>query len=98
MDILDDIKQLKAEIEALTQSLQAAREQLAKTTDNIIRGVLERQISEIVDEIDRKQADIEAKETLLPEKRTNGHHKPESLEEEELNPDYRPDEDDQREN
>lgn len=98
MNILDKIKRLKREIAESEAALSGLRRELAKTQDTTLRGIIENRISAIIDNVDTKRAELEELEKDMPERRPNGHHQPESLEDERLEIDYKPDDEDLSEN
>ena len=84
MDIYQRIQQIKAQIAAYQAQLADLRQRKQQTQDEAVRQVLQANIEQIIDAIDRSQARLEKEESYLPETRTNGHHPPESEEDAQL--------------
>lgn len=84
MDIYQRIRQIKQEIEQLQQELQQTRLRKEQTQDPVMQQILQREIGNLIDQIDKTGDKLAKEEAKLPEKRTNGHHPPESKEDFEL--------------
>lgn len=98
MSIFKNLEKLKKELADLQTDLQEARDRKEKAQDSAMIAIYEKQIGGYIDKIDSKQREIDTLEAQLPQKRTNGHHKAESEEEEQLKPDFKPDQDEDRNN
>jgi len=84
MDIYQRIQQLQARIEQLETELAELKAQHDQAQDEAIRRVTQAAMSRIIDAIDQEREQVEQEQAKLPEKRSNGHHPPESEEDVEL--------------
>lgn len=84
MDLFTQIEDLETLIDQLQTELAALREQKAKTQDPGLRKAIQTAITAQIDNIDEANQALDLLKARLPQKRTNGHHPPESEEDLEL--------------
>jgi len=80
MDIYQRIRQIQQEIEQLQQELQQTRLRKEQTQDPAMQQMLQQEVGNLIDQIDKTGNKLAKEEAKLPEKRSNGHHPPESEE------------------
>ena len=84
MDSYQKIEQLQQQIEQLEARLVRIRKRYQQTQDPVLRQAMQEEISGLIDAIDQARSQLELEQARLPQKRTNGHHPPESEEDLEL--------------
>ncbi|MEM7372645.1 MAG: hypothetical protein AAF587_28750 [Bacteroidota bacterium] len=84
MDIFQKVRQIEKQINQLEERLAELKTRREQAQDDVIRRVTQEAISQIIDAIDQARQQLEKEQAKLPQKRTNGHHPPESMEDSEL--------------
>jgi len=82
------IEALKKHIVSLEELIASLKKRRAKLQDEQLIQIINKQISEAIDGIDEAHKQMEEAARLDPNKRTNGKHTPESVEEEQLDTNY----------
>ena len=80
MDLFKKINQLQQQIEQLQAELARIRQRRAQTQDIVLQQAMQQEMNQLIDDIDVATNALAELQAQLPEKRTNGHHPPESEE------------------